>query len=326
MTTPLPKTTPRAIGEPPLARPGYGLMMAVIAAVMYSLANVSLRQLAERKDLDYAFLVMACKAVATAVVAWLLIARGWTRNINLLPPIRFYPQLLIAAFCTAVLGNVVFQYALTIGGLAIVMPTVFAMIILTGAMLGWLVLREPVSPMLAAAMAVLISAIIVLSFGADDAAEAAAGSRRPAAAGWVIATGIVSGFGYGCVGVIVRKTRLAGVSAAGTLVLISTSGVVGLGAVALARLGWSTVAAAIAVDGVWLAAASVCNAVAFFAIAEAYEHLAVVRVNLVNSSQSAMCAIAGVVVFAEPATGWLVFGTVLTLFGLAMVAYAKDRT
>ena len=299
--------------------------MAVTAAVMYSLANVSLRQLAERKDLDYAVLVMSCKAVATSVVAWLLIARGWMRGVNLMPPARFYPQLLLAAFCTAVLGNVVFQYALTIGGLAIVMPIVFAIIILTGATLGWLVLREPVSPTLAAAMAVLISAIVVLSFGADDAALDAAGSATPAPAWWVIAAGVTSGVGYGCVGVVVRMTRLSGVSAAGTLVLISTSGFIGLGAVALARLGPSTIADAMATDGVWLAAASVCNAVAFFAIAEAYEHLAVVRVNLVNSSQSAMCAIAGVAVFAEPATGWLVFGTALTLLGLTLVAYAKDR-
>ena len=303
---------------------GFGL--AVVSAVMYSAANIALRKLADDKSFDWAIFVTACKGIGAAATAWVLIGIARFRGRNEFPPRRWWPTLLLAAVCTHVVGNLLFQYSLAKGGLAITVPIVFAMIILTGATLGWFVLREPLTRLLVIAMTLLIAAIAVLSFGADAAADAAStGTASPKQTVLVVVLAVTAGIGYGCVGVVIRRTRLGGVSAAGTLVLISSSGVVGLGLVALARLGPERILATPPRDLAWIATASVCNAVAFFAIAFAYERLPVVRVNIINCSQSAMCATAGVMLFPEPPTKWLITGTFLTIFGLILVGYAKEH-
>ena len=301
-----------------------GLALNVLAAIMYSVANIALRKLADEKSFDFAIFVTGCKGIAAAGVAWVLIGKAAIAGRNSLPPVRFVPTLLIAAFCTHIVGNLGIQYAFALGGLAIVVPIVFSMIIFTGAVLAWLVLREPVTPLLAFAMTLLIAAIAVLSFGADDAAEAAQATSS-ASTWFVVALAVVSGTGYGCVGVVIRRTRLGGVSAEGTLVLISSSGVVLLLTITAARMGLSWMTAFPPETYGWIALASCCNAVAFFSLAYAYQILPVVRVNLINSSQSAMCAIAGVMLFGEPATAWLVYGTLMTLAGLFLVAYAREK-
>ena len=47
--------------------------------------------------------------------------------------------------------------------------------------------------------------------------------------------------------------------------------------------------------------------------------LSVVRVNLINASQAAMCAAGGVLFFDEALTVWLVLGTLLTMGGLMLM-------
>ena len=319
---------PKQATQDPGASPAQGsvplaLAWNVFAALAYSAANVALRQLAEDKSFDWALFVTATKATGAASVAWILIATGFARGENLLPPRRYLPSLLLAAFCTQVVGNLVFQYTLTLGGLAITMPLVFSAIILSAATFGWIFLGERVTPLLVAAAATLIGAIVVLSFGADAAARDAAGEQAPQTL-WVIVLSLVAGTGYGATGVCIRHARVGGVSAAGSLVLISSSGLFGLGALAVWRLGPTRILATSPESIGWMAMASASTAAAFFSLAYAYRVLPVVRVNLINSSQSAICAIAGVALFLEPATSWLVTGTVLTVVGLVLVAYAKE--
>ncbi len=55
------------------------------------------------------------------------------------------------------------------------------------------------------------------------------------------------------------------------------------------------------------------NAVAFFALTRAMQLVPVSFVNIVNASQVAMAAVAGVVLFQEPQTAWLYGGIVLTV-------------
>lgn len=305
-------------------RTATGLLLSVVAALMYTAANVALRQLADRKDFDFAIFVTGCKGIVPAAVAWVWIAWGKARGLSLLPARRYVPPLLLAAVCTQFVGNVILQYVFALGGLAIVVPIVFAMIILTSAALGFFVLGEPITTLLAAAIGVLIAAIFVLSVGTGDSAAAVAGGGPAASTTMVVSLSILSGIGYGVTGVMIRLARLGGVSPPGSLVLINTTGVVVLGSLGFARLGPSGVAAIETAQFGWMFAASLCTAVAFFALTYSYQVLPVVRVNLINSSQAAMAAIVGVLLFGEPATAWLVYGTLLTLAGLTIVAYARE--
>jgi drug/metabolite transporter (DMT)-like permease len=63
-------------------------------------------------------------------------------------------------------------------------------------------------------------------------------------------------------------------------------------------------------------AAGTFNAVAFFSLTRAMQLVPVSYVNIVNASQVAMAAAAGVVLFHEPTTAWLYAGLILTFVGL----------
>ena len=52
------------------------------------------------------------------------------------------------------------------------------------------------------------------------------------------------------------------------------------------------------------------------ALVSALQILPVTSVNVFNASQAAMGALAGVLIFGEPATAWMVIGIVLTMVGL----------
>ena len=67
-------------------------------------------------------------------------------------------------------------------------------------------------------------------------------------------------------------------------------------------------------------AAAAFNFTAFVALAFALKSLPVVAVNLINASQVAMAAVAGVMLFAEPATAPLIIGIMLTFAGLMILA------
>jgi BirA family biotin operon repressor/biotin-[acetyl-CoA-carboxylase] ligase len=65
--------------------------------------------------------------------------------------------------------------------------------------------------------------------------------------------------------------------------------------------------------------AGLLNAIAFFACGAALMRLSVVRVNLINASQAALCAAGGVLFFQEALTAWMVLGTLLTMGGLMLM-------
>src|SRR5205085_5298550 len=78
-------------------------------------------------------------------------------------------------------GNMSFQWALPILGLSLSVPLVFGTLILGGALAGRWFLEEPIAPRTAAAMVLLITAIGVLSWGAEGvSASGEAAGDRPA--------------------------------------------------------------------------------------------------------------------------------------------------
>ena len=100
---------------------------------------------------------------------------------------------------------------------------------------------------------------------------------------------------------------------------MSASGTVFLGSAAVVRVGWQGLAATAPADlGVMLLGGA-CNAVAFYALGLGLAKLPVVYVNVVNGSQAAIAAVAGVVLFAEPLSTELAVGVVLTVLGIGLL-------
>jgi BirA family biotin operon repressor/biotin-[acetyl-CoA-carboxylase] ligase len=299
-----------------------GTTFGIVSALGYTGTNMALRAVADRPDLDWAAWVSCLKALPAAAVAWLLVGWHVAAGRPGLPPRRLVIPLVATGLAMQFGGNLAFQWSLSVAGLALTVPLCFATLILSGALLGRMYLAEGVTPRSAAAMGLLLAAIVLLSAGAEDAAQASGSTEAPVQ--WTritlaVVAAAASGVAYGASGVVIRRMVTQRLSLAATLVLLSTAGFVALGAMCLIRMGPRALLATPPGDfGLMLLAGSL-NAAAFFAVSAALKYLAVVHVNLLNASQTAMCAAAGVLMFGETLTGWLVAGIGLTIAGLMLL-------
>ena len=66
------------------------------------------------------------------------------------------------------------------------------------------------------------------------------------------------------------------------------------------------------------------TSIAFFALTAALKHISIVRANLINASQIALTSLAGVWLFNEPMTRWMVIGTGLTIGGLLLMDRPRE--
>lgn len=314
------RTRPR-LADPIAVGTGFG----ALAALAYTGANMALRQLASTGGVDWAIWVTCMKAVPAAAVAWGIIAYRGSRGLPALPPSRLIPVLLAAGLVMQLGGNVMFQLSLSLGGLALTIPLVFASVILSSAWLGRLFLNEPITLRTGACMLLLILAIVLLSFGAEEATRAMIDDVSP----WLVAGSVLAacsaGLSYGINSIVIRRALTREVSLSATLVLLNTTGVIVLGLISLARLGPERLLATPPVDFGIMLLAGTFNAAAFFSLGAALQRIAAVHVNLLNASQTAMAAAAGVLFFAERVTPWLIAGTVLTIVGLSLMNGRRSR-
>jgi len=267
--------------------------------------------------------VTSAKTIPTFVISLsLLIHKAWKGG-TVFPSYRVLRWLVLAGLLGQFGGNLTFQKSLSIVGLALVVPLTMGTVIAGGAVLGRAWLNEPITRRLLLAMTALIVAIVVLSAGASQAnATVAEDLAGHIGFGWaffgvVLACG--SGGAYAVLGVVIRKASAAGASLGATLFVVSTCGMTALFPLAWYRIGFDGMLATDASDLGSMAGAGVFNAVAFFALTKSLQLIPVVHVNLINASQIAMAAVAGVVWFSEPASPQLALGVVLTIAGLLVM-------
>lgn len=122
-----------------------------------------------------------------------------------------------------------------------------------------------------------------------------------------------------------RQAMTGGLSAPATMFISGFVGMISLWSYSLFRLGWEPFTQVSPEQWMTMVTAGVCNFTAFVALSTSLKALPVVAVNLINASQVAMAAVAGVILFAEPVTGTLILGILLTMAGLAILATARRR-
>jgi drug/metabolite transporter (DMT)-like permease len=302
-------------------------LFATVSAVSYTGANIALKMLSTddlrvetMSDLDWSIWVSAIKAVPVAIISWVLIAYRATCRLPALPPRNVLLPLLATGVVMQVGGNVMFQWALSLGGLALSITLCFGTLITGGAVLGRIVLGEPITRRMAAAIVVLISAIGLASISAQQASRSVSHDEATLLiVVGAIATACASGLAYASGGVMIRRTVTRDVSLSATLVVISCTGVVGLGFWSVANSGISVLGMTSAEALALMIVAGTFNAAAFYAVSKALQLIPVVRVNTLNSSQVVMGGLAGVMFFDESLTFWLVAGIGLTIVGLMLV-------
>lgn len=300
-----------SLKKPPSSGVAWAVACGLFAATGYTAANICLRAAAEVDPIW----VSAIKTIPVlAASGLLLIHRFAVGRLNPLPRWMLI-ELSAAGLVGHLLGNVAFQWALGVIGVALDVPITMGMIIGSGAALGWLMLGERVTTRGAISLLLLVVAIALLGLGGDAAAPDAPWRRVFAG----VAAACLAGAAYSYLGIAIRRSRVNGAPLGVPLFIVSAMGAMALFPFAALRLGYSGMAATSAAEWRYMIGAGVFNALAFFALTHSFKVLNVVAVNALNSAQIAMCALAGVWLFGEPATPWLALGCGLTLAGLFLM-------
>jgi len=296
-----------------------GTTCCLLSALGYSAANVCLRQ-AAALQIDPAWVICIKEAVAVLVVGpWLLfrVMQGYRFPVTW----RGLLILVVAGLGVQLLGNLNIQWAFGVVGLAISMPVVFGSMLIGSALIGLLVFRETLPPRSMLAVALVIIAIGLLGYGAsraDPSQEAlpAAAHLPLVLAG--IAAAMLGGTMFATLGAALRHSGQTGVPVIVTVLVVTGMGFLSLGGISLVRLGPAQMAATDPGALGWMAASGVFNLVAFALIIKGLELTTLVHANVLNVSQAAIGALAGMVLFREPHNGWLLAGVGLTLVGIAI--------
>jgi DME family drug/metabolite transporter len=234
------------------------------------------------------------------------------------------PRFILASFLAQFVGNACFQFSLGIIGLAASVPITLGVLIVGGAGFGRILLNEPVNRRTMWSMAVIISAVVVLSWpGAVEtsAVETSAGKTGSTSPLWLGAMwAIGAGLCYSLFGVITRQALTGGLSVPVTMLVSGTVGVITLTPFAIYRLGLESIGEVTSDQWYVMLAAGFFNFTAFVALTISLKALPVVAVNLINASQVAMAAIAAVILFSEQITPSLIVGIALTFAGLLILA------
>lgn len=301
----------------------FGTICGLLAALGYTACNLCLRAV---HDVD-PFFVSTVRAIPTILMLAPIVLVRPLQGLPLLPPVRIMAVLALAGLGGHVCGNSAFQYSLGIVGVALSVPLCLGSMIFGGAMLGRIVLNEPVTPRMALGLSLLIAAIFVLSGGAQQAGAAmgreSMTTHTPQQVALGVAAACSSGVFYAIMGAVLRHATRGQSTLTQSLTIVSTVGLVGLAGASY----WSVSAAeftAITTDQVlMILVAGVLNALAFVALTRALQLTPLVYVHALNATQATMAAVAGILIFHEPQSSFLVSGLVLTIAGLLLMHGAR---
>jgi DME family drug/metabolite transporter len=311
-------TPPPAAHPPPKLLDPFliGTACGLASAFIYTAANSFLRSVS---GCDPVW-VSAVKAVPTVVLMTPWLATMATRGQRLAPGWPAALAIVAAGLFGQLVGNVSFQWGLSQVGVAMTVSLSLGGMIVSAAILGRVFLHEPVTPRAAVSLAVLLVAIAVLSLGAGAARASVAPSvASPLQTAAGVAAGCLAGFAYSVLNVVIRYAVLRGMPLPTTLLLVTGAGLISLGTLAWTRIGLVGMLATKPADLTLMLLGGVCNTLAFLALTKSLQLTSVVYVNALNATQAALAALAGVFIFQEAFSPWLVQGVALTILGLAIL-------
>jgi len=302
----------------------YGSLCGLGSALGYTAANICLRAVIASDPVW----VSAVKAFPTVALfgPWLIYRQlrykpGW-------PPLKPWGILVITSLFCQLCGNVMFQWALSIIGIALVVPLTLGTMIVGGAILGRIFLGEAVSRRTAMATGILIAAICLLSLGAGEASRSIfVDGNLPSF--WMIAGGVAAGclcgIAYAVLGVVIRYAVTDRVSVLGNLVTVTLTGVIALGTFSVLKIGIPAMLATPAPVFWTMMLGGLFNALAFLSLTKSLQLIPIVYVNALNATQATMAALAGILIFGESLSVTLLLGVGLTVGGLLLMSKGKLR-
>jgi drug/metabolite transporter (DMT)-like permease len=296
-----------------------GTVLGLVSALAYTAANVALRDLSRTEGVVWAMWISSVKAVPCLLVSILLVTFRKLKGLQALPPKEKLLPLLAAALLMQFGGNTAFAWSLSKVGLVLTVPLAFSTLIGGSAVLGRIFLGEPINSRTLVSMLLLLLSIICLSVAADRS--------FPDAPAVTIVSGMLlaglAGMSYGTNSIVIRQFLGGQYSVSSIVVIMSGCGVFVLGSLSFTLMGPERIAKI--EPGQWSSMiwAGVTNAIAFYAVSSALRYIPAVRANLLNASQTAMCALAGVLFFQERMTPLLATGIGFTIAGLMLLGIRR---
>ncbi|HVK81950.1 MAG TPA: DMT family transporter, partial [Verrucomicrobiae bacterium] len=297
-----------------------GTICGLLAAIGYTATNACLRQVATEDPMW----VSCLRALPTVLLFGPFLLWRASRGERIWPTMQVMGVILVGAIASQWVGNWLFQWSLRVVGLAMAVPLCLGTLILGGALLGRIWLKEPITPRVAISLLIFGAAIVVLSLGAHDAHESVAHSLDEllpvAHSPWRIAAGVaaacVSGVFFAILGVTIRYSVTNHAAPTTMMFMVGLVGTAGLGVMTLSRLGVAGIADTAPADLVAMLGAGVLNALSFICMTKALQLTNVAYAYALNATQATMGALAGVLIFHEATTPWLGLGVALTIAGL----------
>jgi drug/metabolite transporter, DME family len=302
----------------------WGLLCCALSALSYAAANICLRKLS-RLNCDPMWVVYNKELITVVVIGpWLLasLLRGRLR----MPPLKDLAIIIATGLLVQIVGNLGMQWALGIIGLAAAVPVCYGLMLLSGAAFGWWILRETVSSRAVMAIGLLLVALILLGSGVKAASDHDSSGmpllQNPPnvglVAGAITAAG-AAGVIYAILAIVTRNTLRRTTPTSVLMVIVTGAGVVTLGPITLLRNGAEIYGNTSVEQWIWIAAAGIFNLLGFLCISKGLQLTPVVHANVLNASQVAMAAVAGVLFFQETLPPLLIAGVVLTIAGIMLI-------
>ena len=302
-------------------RIGLGERWAIVAAICYTLVNVTLRAAAPHID---PFLGSMLRQLPVALLAWgVVIATGRREFAPRSPAFlgwRFIAALLAGGFMSFFIGNVFFFGALANGGLGITVNAVQAGSVFAGIALAVVVLRErPRREQLAGAA--------IIGIGLAFVAIAQLGTPSSL---WYVGL-ILAALAGSCYAISNVMTRLVQRTRPILFVTLAGTSLGGFGSLFIAvmwRAGWDPAVAFGSLDTATLAAvllAGVANALALIGLTQAMKYTDVATTNTVSSSQIVFSFLASVLFFHETGTLPMVLGVLFVVAGIIVAQMNRSR-
>ena len=302
-------------------RIGLGERWAIVAAICYTLVNVTLRAAAPHID---PFLGSMLRQLPVALLAWGVVLATGRREFAPRSPAflgwRFIGALLAGGFMSFFIGNVFFFGALADGGLGITVNSVQAGSVFAGIALAVLLLHEwPRREQIAGA--------VIIAIGLAFVAFAQLGTPSSR---WYVGL-ILAALAGSCYAVSNVMTRLVQRARPILFVTLAGTSLGGFGALFVAvlyRAGFDPVRAFASLDTPTLAAvllAGVANALALIGLTQAMKYTDVATTNTLSSSQIVFSFLASVLFFQETGSLPMVVGVVLVVAGIVVAQMDRSR-
>ncbi|MHC4177066.1 MAG: EamA family transporter, partial [Planctomycetota bacterium] len=257
-----------------------------------------------------------------AVGPWLLYRA--LRRLPTFPSRRVLITLVLVGLAVQLGANTGVQWAFGVVGLAVVVPAIFGVMLTASAVMGRVLLGERVSRRSAGAIALLLGALAFLSLAAWTAGNKVSAESGPLLIALGIAAACMAGAIYAVLTITIRRAATGTTPVSAIVFLTTLMGILSLGPLSIQLLGTEELLGTPPGQLAWMYAAGTLNLIAFLAITKGLQLTTVVHANVLNATQVAMAAIAGVAIFAEPQTFWLLGGVAMTILGVVLIDRPDD--